>query len=86
MLPVTRRIVKNTAPKIDAVIRAMSPICFTHACTKAPSGSVFVSADEFSNSASTSFAISPARAGSVTRIVNQPTWPFPQPERRDSSK
>ena len=85
-MPVTRRIVKNTAPRIDAVIRAMSPICFTQACTNAPSGSVLVSDDEFSNSASTSFAISAAREGSLTRIVYQPTSPLPNPDRRASSK
>ena len=76
VLPATSRIVKNTALRIVAVIVVISPICLAQAWRKAPSGSVFVSAAEFSNSWSTSLATSAACAGSFTRTRYQPTCPL----------
>ncbi len=43
VLPVTSRMVKNTAPKIAATMKAMLPIWLAQPWMNAPSGSVFVS-------------------------------------------
>ena len=66
----------DDAARVGATIRAMLPIWFGQPCTQAHSGSVFVSADEFSNSLSTNSAISAARSGSFTRMEYHPTCPF----------
>src|ERR1039458_4073317 len=73
-------------PLHDALPISMLPIWLAHACTNAPSGSVLVSAAEFSNSWSTRFATSTACAGSFTRMVYQPTNPLPRFTWRFSSK
>ena len=57
VLPVTSNIVKNTALRIEFIIKPMSPICSANILLKADSVEVLVSLKELANILSISLAI-----------------------------